>query len=98
MDGLIESAKNKLWDIVNELARIKPTPNLRVALYSYGHNTYDPKAGWVRKEVGSHRRPGRRVQEAERPDDQRRHGVRRPGLPGRRAPSRSGPRPRTRSS
>src|ERR1043165_599400 len=51
MDGLIVSAKNKLWDIVNELARIKPTPNLRVALYSYGHNSYDRNAGWGKKDV-----------------------------------------------
>jgi von Willebrand factor type A domain len=46
MDGLILSAKNKLWDIVNELAKIKPTPNLRVALYSY-----DAKLGWVKKDL-----------------------------------------------
>jgi hypothetical protein len=51
MDGLIESAKNKLWDIVNELAKVKPTPNLRVALYTYGEDTYDPKAGWVKKDL-----------------------------------------------
>jgi hypothetical protein len=51
MNGLIDSAKLKLWDIVNDLGKIKPTPNLRVALYSYGHSTYDPKSGWVRKET-----------------------------------------------
>jgi hypothetical protein len=51
MDGLIDSAKNKLWDIVNELARVKPAPKLRVALYSYGHDTYDPKAGWVKQDL-----------------------------------------------
>src|SRR5262249_35851827 len=51
MNGLIDSAKNKLWDIVNDLGKAKPTPDLRVALYSYGHTTYDPKKGWVRKEV-----------------------------------------------
>lgn len=51
MDGLINSAKTKLWDIVNDLAKIKPTPNLRVGLYSYGNDNYDPKAGWVRKEL-----------------------------------------------
>src|SRR5438093_5081115 len=51
MDGLIGSAKMKLWDIVNDLAKIKPTPNLRVALYSYGNDGYDAKIGWVRKEV-----------------------------------------------
>ena len=51
MQGLIGSAKMKLWDIVNDLGKVKPTPKLRVALYSYGHTTYDPKAGWVRKEI-----------------------------------------------
>lgn len=51
MDGLIASAKIKLWDIVNELARLRPTPDLRVALYSYGHNTYPAANGWVKKEL-----------------------------------------------
>lgn len=51
MNGLINSAKVKLWDIVNDLAKIKPAPNLRVALYSYGHTTYDAQKGWVRKEM-----------------------------------------------
>ena len=51
MNGLIESAKLRLWDIVNELARMKPTPNLRVALYSYGATPYPADKGWVRKEL-----------------------------------------------
>ena len=51
MDGLIDSAKRKLWAIVNDLAKIEPTPVLRVGLYSYGNNDYDPKKGWVRKDV-----------------------------------------------
>ena len=51
MDGLIDSAKLKLWDVVNELAKVKPTPNLRVGLYSYGHNGYPKEKGWVRKEL-----------------------------------------------
>jgi hypothetical protein len=51
MDGLIDSAKLKLWDIVNELARVKPTPNLRVGLYSYGHTSYPREKGWVRKDL-----------------------------------------------
>ena len=51
MNGLIDSAKIRLWDIVNELARMKPTPNLRVALYSYGATAYPADKGWVRKEV-----------------------------------------------
>src|SRR5205814_5824944 len=51
MNGLIDSAKIKLWDIVNEMARLKPTPNLRVALYSYGHTSYPADKGWVRKDI-----------------------------------------------
>lgn len=51
MNGLINQAKSKLWGVVNELANAKPTPNLRVALYSYGHSTYDRTTGWVRKEL-----------------------------------------------
>lgn len=52
MDGLIDSAKRKLWDVVNDMGRAKPTPFLRVALYSYGNDTYSPSNGWVRQEVG----------------------------------------------
>lgn len=51
MNQLIDSAKAKLWDIVNDLGTVKPTPRLRVGLYSYGHTSYDPNKGWVRKEV-----------------------------------------------
>jgi hypothetical protein len=54
MRGLVNSARAKLWDIVNELARVKPAPNLRVALYSYGgtaKNGYDAALGWVRKDL-----------------------------------------------
>jgi hypothetical protein len=51
MNELIDSAKVKLWDIVNDLGKVKPTPQLRVGLYSYGHLNYDPKKGYVRKEL-----------------------------------------------
>src|SRR5687767_7818107 len=46
MNGLIDSAKHKLWDVVNDLAKIQPAPNLRVALYSYGGTgpTYTPQS------------------------------------------------------
>ena len=51
MDGLAASAKQKLWEIVNDLAKVRPAPRLRVALFSYGNNAYDPKTGWVRQEI-----------------------------------------------
>jgi hypothetical protein len=51
MNHLTDSARAKLWDIVNDLGTVKPTPRLRVGLYSYGHTNYDRNKGWVRKEV-----------------------------------------------
>jgi hypothetical protein len=50
MDGLINSAKARLWDVVNELSRAKPTPKLRVALYTYGNDRHSKESGWVKKE------------------------------------------------
>lgn len=53
MDGLLESAKVKLWNVVNELAKMKPTPNLRVGLYTHGGvgTGYNADRGWVKKEL-----------------------------------------------
>jgi hypothetical protein len=53
MNGLLDSARLKLWDVVNELAKIKPTPVLRVAVYSYGGNgpDYPAAGGFIRKEI-----------------------------------------------
>ena len=48
MSGLIDSARAKLWAIVNDLALAKPTPKLRVALLTFGHKTYPQESGWVR--------------------------------------------------
>lgn len=48
MTALIDSARAKLWDIVNEIARSEPTPRLRVGLLTYGSpNLSTPAAGWV---------------------------------------------------
>lgn len=53
MGGLIDSARIKLWDVVNELAKVKPTPTLRVGLYSYGGQgpDYPADKGYIRKEI-----------------------------------------------
>ena len=50
MDGLIDSARARLWDVVNLLAKAKPTPVVRIGLISYGHSGYSQSSGWVRKE------------------------------------------------
>lgn len=39
MGGVIETAKQKIWDIVNEAARAKPTPQLRIGLLAYGNGS-----------------------------------------------------------
>ena len=47
MEGLIDSAKQRLWDITNELAKARPTPNLRVSILSYGKPSYGEQTGFV---------------------------------------------------
>jgi hypothetical protein len=37
MGGVIETAKQKVWAIVNEVAKAKPAPVLRIGLYGYGN-------------------------------------------------------------
>lgn len=51
MDGLIGSAKEKIWDIVNELAAAQPKPHLRVGLYAYGTPSFGVQNGFVHKVV-----------------------------------------------
>jgi von Willebrand factor type A domain-containing protein len=48
MDGLIDSAKQRLWSIVNDLALADPAPELRVALLTFGNDGHDAENGWVR--------------------------------------------------
>ncbi len=50
MSGLIDSARQKLWAIVNEIGRAEPAPVLRVALLTFGNNGHEPSDGWVRIE------------------------------------------------
>lgn len=47
MSGLIESAKQRLWDVVNELAQAQPQPDLRLAILTYGNPAYGAQSGYV---------------------------------------------------
>ena len=38
MGGVIETAKQKVWAIVNQVARSKPAPVLRIGLIGYGNS------------------------------------------------------------
>ena len=48
MSGLIDSAKQRLWDVVNEFNQAQPQPDLRVAIISYGNPRYGKGGGYVR--------------------------------------------------
>ena len=43
MSGVINTAKQKVWSIVNEVARSKPTPILRIGLIGYGSANKEAK-------------------------------------------------------
>ncbi len=48
MQGLIDSARARLWDVVNSLAQAKPTPRLRVGLLTYGSpSNSTASTGWI---------------------------------------------------
>lgn len=48
MDGLIDSARARLWDIVNSLGSARPIPDLRVGLITYGSPSRSTAShGWV---------------------------------------------------
>ncbi|MGH8221543.1 MAG: vWA domain-containing protein [Woeseiaceae bacterium] len=55
MDGLIDQARQQLWQAVNEFSQTKRdgvTPMLEVAVYEYGNNGIDARQGHTRQVVG----------------------------------------------
>lgn len=52
MTALIDSARARLWDIVNEFGKAKPIPKLRVALLTYGSpNLAGAAQGFVVRQI-----------------------------------------------
>jgi hypothetical protein len=51
MQGLIDAARIKLWDVVNDLTLAQPTPRLRVALVTFGHSKSPRATGYVKVET-----------------------------------------------
>jgi hypothetical protein len=41
MQQVIDTAKRKVWSIVNDIAKVRPTPNLRIGLVGYGSANRD---------------------------------------------------------
>lgn len=54
MDGLIEQAKARLWNVVNTMTTLRydgKVPTIEIALYEYGNMGLNPRNGYVRKIV-----------------------------------------------
>ncbi len=51
MKGLIDATHVKIWEIVNDLAEAEPTPQLRVALITFGNQRASRSSGGVRVET-----------------------------------------------
>lgn len=52
MDGLIDQAKSRLWEIVNTLTTLKyegKTPDIEIALYEYGNDGLSEKSNYIRQ-------------------------------------------------
>jgi hypothetical protein len=52
MSGLLNAARQNLWAVVNDIARLQPAPSLRVALLTYGCTAHDAATGWVEVATG----------------------------------------------
>lgn len=54
MDGLIDQAKSRLWNIINTLTTLKyqgKTPVIEIALYEYGNDGLSPRENFIRQVV-----------------------------------------------
>src|SRR6187402_3993399 len=52
MDGLIDQAKNQLWNMVNVLAKVTcegKVPSIEIALYEYGRDNNNQMDGFVKQ-------------------------------------------------
>lgn len=52
MDGLIEQAKSRLWNIVNTLTTLKyegKSPEIQIALYEYGNSGLSVQSNYIRQ-------------------------------------------------
>ncbi len=47
MEDLLDAARARVWDVVNELGRMKPTPELRVGLVSFGTDLATEEQGFI---------------------------------------------------
>ena len=51
MENLLDATRARVWDVVNELGRMKPTPELRVGLVSFGTDKATEDQGFIIQHV-----------------------------------------------
>ena len=51
MENLLDATRARLWDVVNELGRMQPTPELRVGLISFGTDKATEDDGFIIQHV-----------------------------------------------
>lgn len=51
MENLLDATRARLWDVVNELGRMQPTPELRVGLISFGTDKATEEDGFIIRHV-----------------------------------------------
>ncbi len=52
MQGLIDTARARIWDVVSDLATAQPVPRLRVALITFGNDGHAAENGWTKVDSG----------------------------------------------
>lgn len=55
MDGLIDQAKSRIWNIINEMSGLRyqgQIPTIEIALYDYGNSGLSETSNYVRQQTG----------------------------------------------
>ena len=55
MDGLIDQAKTRIWNIVNEVSTLTfhgETPTIEIAIYQYGNDRLESSQGYIQQVTG----------------------------------------------
>lgn len=55
MDGLIDQAKSRIWNIINEMSSLRyqgQIPTIEIALYDYGNSSLSAESNYIRQQIG----------------------------------------------
>lgn len=55
MDGLIDQAKSRIWNIINEMSSLRyqgQIPTIEIALYDYGNSSLTAESNYIRQQIG----------------------------------------------